>query len=75
LQTKETKCQISVERAQQQDKTSDLPRPDSGHSPQGWLMRQVLPLLLAAEGALPFPLSEGAAERCCLDLHSPFGRD
>ena len=57
------------------NQTSDLPRPDSGHSPQGWLLRQVLPPSLAAEGALPFPSSEGAAERRCLDLHSPFERD
>jgi hypothetical protein len=72
-QTKETKCQILVEQAQQQNETSDLPRPDSGHSPQGWLLHRVLPPLLAAEGALPLPSSEGAAERRCLNLHNPFG--
>jgi hypothetical protein len=71
-QTKETKCQISVERAQLQNKTSDLPHTNRGYSTQGWLLRRVLPPSLAAEGALPFPSSKGAAEHPCLDIHGFF---
>jgi hypothetical protein len=70
---KKPSVRFLVERAQRQ--TLDLPCPDSGHSPQGWLLRRVLPPLLAAEGALPIPSSEGAVEHCCLDLHSPFGHN
>ncbi len=38
VQTKETKRQFLVGGAQKENKTLDLPCPDCGHPPQGWLL-------------------------------------
>jgi hypothetical protein len=73
--TKQTKCQISIGGVQQENKATDLPHPDHGHPPQGWLLRRVSPPSQLTEGALPLPSPGGANSHRHFDPHSTIERD